>query len=191
MNCYEHPEVGAVIQCTNCSKGLCRDCAGLHETPLCQACANQIISNAISDAKNLHKEIKRQQVKSVLAIIWASILMLFGIYAAVGRIDMGDWWFQIIIFFGFGSLPWLIGKSSNKVETTESQLKKIRSDMLTLSFGPGAATGKLFGNLVVVLISFVFAAILTPFRVVMTIIELRQLKKSKIEIEKMIEEQAH
>lgn len=190
MRCYEHPEVGAVIQCQNCSKGLCRLCAERFNTALCQTCAQQIVEQEITNAKLLLGEIKGQRIKAMLAIVWAGAWMLFGINAAVFHSHPGEWWFPVILFFGFGGLPWLISKSMNQVETAESQLRKIRSDMFALSFGPGAASGMLVGKIILLIISFVFSAIITPFRLIRTIIDLKQLKTTRIELEKMIADNA-
>ncbi len=38
MNCYNHPSQTAVAQCTDCGKGLCRQCASQYTIPICTQC---------------------------------------------------------------------------------------------------------------------------------------------------------
>ena len=194
MKCYEHPDIDAVIQCQNCSKGMCRNCADRLNPSLCLTCARQIIAQEIAKAKELLRELKTTKVKIILSLIWASGCMIMGVYSAFGRFSLvgsgnwwssADWWFNLIIFFGFGGLPWLISSSLHSVDTTEKQLEKLRGDIRVASYGVGA---EFMGRLVAAIVSFVFAAICTPFRFLMSIRDLRYLKVTKLEIEKMIAE---
>lgn len=41
MNCYFHPSVPAIAQCTDCHKGLCQSCAAKYSLPICDACNNR------------------------------------------------------------------------------------------------------------------------------------------------------
>ena len=54
MNCYSHPELSAVIQCADCSKGLCKTCAENYTIPICTSCNNIRKAN---EKKGIYKEI--------------------------------------------------------------------------------------------------------------------------------------
>ena len=46
MNCYNHPDRPAVIQCRNCGKGFCREEAELFVDGLCHECSRKDIAIA-------------------------------------------------------------------------------------------------------------------------------------------------
>lgn len=45
MNCYNHPTQVAVAQCSDCSKGLCSQCATAYSIPICNTCNKSRIRN--------------------------------------------------------------------------------------------------------------------------------------------------
>lgn len=45
MNCYSHPSQAAVAQCSDCSKGLCSQCATTYSVAICNVCNKSRISN--------------------------------------------------------------------------------------------------------------------------------------------------
>lgn len=45
MNCYYHPSQSTVSQCSDCSKGLCHECATAYSIPICNTCNKTRISN--------------------------------------------------------------------------------------------------------------------------------------------------
>lgn len=58
MNCFHHPQDSAVAQCSDCSKGLCAECAGKYMPILCTPCFQNRKRNEI-----------RRSVLSLLLII--------------------------------------------------------------------------------------------------------------------------
>ena len=52
MKCYHHPERDAVAVCTECGRGLCKECASFYAKPLCPECA---VSKALRIKQNLEK----------------------------------------------------------------------------------------------------------------------------------------
>lgn len=194
MKCYEHPEIDAVIQCRNCSKGLCKSCAEKFNSPLCSICAQQIITEEVAKAKACLRELKTTKIKIIASLIWAGGCMGMGVYAAFERFSRvgsgdwwlsADWWFNLIVFFGFGGLPWIISSSLHSVDTPEKQIEKLRGDIHTASYGLSAA---LMGRLIGAIFTFIFSAICTPFRFVMSLMNLKNIKGTKLELEKIINE---
>ena len=45
MKCYYHPNREIVATCTECGKGLCKECASKWEPTLCDDCAKSRISD--------------------------------------------------------------------------------------------------------------------------------------------------
>lgn len=45
MNCYNHPSIVAVAQCSDCGKGLCPQCASAYSIPICKPCNKLRIKN--------------------------------------------------------------------------------------------------------------------------------------------------
>lgn len=52
MKCYHHPDRDAVAACTECGRGLCKECASFYARPLCSECA---VSKALQIKQNLEK----------------------------------------------------------------------------------------------------------------------------------------
>lgn len=52
MKCYHHPDRDAVAVCTECGRGLCKECASFYAKPLCPECA---VSKALRIKQNLEK----------------------------------------------------------------------------------------------------------------------------------------
>lgn len=51
MQCYNHPDIGAVAQCQACSKGLCRECIDLFNMSICSTCAKVEVEKKKSNAQ--------------------------------------------------------------------------------------------------------------------------------------------
>jgi hypothetical protein len=62
MNCYNHPEEVSVATCIDCGKGLCKNCAGLYQVPICNEC-------------NLKRT--KSEKTNILKIYIPSIIMFF------------------------------------------------------------------------------------------------------------------
>jgi hypothetical protein len=185
MKCYQHPDIDAVAQCSKCSKGLCRSCADEFVTTLCQACAQEIRTTETANAKVFLRELRKDKIKAILAILWAVFMMLVGIWATLASQQVGvEKWLNLIVFFAIGGLPWLFGKSRKKPETAEAILQGIRSDMLMYSSGFGS--GMLMGKAFIALVALLFSVVMTPFRVIMTIRRLGEMKKVKAQLEDAI-----
>ena len=52
MKCYHHPDRDAVAVCTECGRGLCKECASFYAKPFCPECA---VSKALRIKQNLEK----------------------------------------------------------------------------------------------------------------------------------------
>jgi hypothetical protein len=89
MNCFNHPEEVAVANCVDCGKGLCKKCASLYQTPICNECN---LKRVKTDKGNL---IRVYVPSIVLFIPW----MLWGI--ANGSLLMG-----LAVGFIFAGIPW-------------------------------------------------------------------------------------
>ena len=65
MYCYKHHNEDAVAQCSECSRGLCAECARKISPPLCVDCA-----------KDYSREVKSEMVKNIAISI---VFMIIGI----------------------------------------------------------------------------------------------------------------
>ena len=71
MKCYYHPEREIVATCTQCGKGLCKECASKWEPALCNECAHDLI------------EQKRAYLKRAIS----SGIVIFAIGTIIGLIS--------------------------------------------------------------------------------------------------------
>ena len=55
MKCYYHPERDAVVQCVECSMGLCSECTGKWNPPTCDGCGVSEYDVAVSKLKKIRK----------------------------------------------------------------------------------------------------------------------------------------
>ena len=67
MNCYNHPNKPAVVQCRQCGKGFCEDCAHDVVDGLCSSCrtANQQAWEVQRNAR-----IKEEQKWHLTGLLW-------------------------------------------------------------------------------------------------------------------------
>jgi hypothetical protein len=63
LGCIAHPHLGAVAQCSTCSKGLCPACAHRFEPPHCDAC---LVANNVRAERSLWFGLALTLVFSVL-----------------------------------------------------------------------------------------------------------------------------
>ena len=192
MQCYNHPEVGAVLVCHSCPKSLCRECADRYTPPMCHSCALQHDEEVLGSARANLAAIKWQQTTGMLKIIWAIICMATGlgllIYykfesSRMGFINIIDA-SVIACCFGAGGVPWFLGgfgQNSDSQELTE--LKKITR---SLPGNEGAVLGGCLGRLLVGVVVILFSVIVTPALVGWGFYRRRQLKKRTYELEEFI-----
>jgi hypothetical protein len=69
MNCYYHSDISSEATCVDCGKGLCQECAGRYEIPICNEC-NEKRSKAEKQA------VIRQYIPSVLFFIAGLVISL-------------------------------------------------------------------------------------------------------------------
>lgn len=67
MKCFNHIQEDAVIQCENCSCGLCDSCAHEFDKTLCYSCNKKIWKEVIGDIK----------IRLGISIVIAVVIMIF------------------------------------------------------------------------------------------------------------------
>ena len=124
MKCFYHPDRDAVGQCVECSRGLCSECAGKWEPPLCDNCAGNAASSAKASAISHLVILVLFALAGILYAYWAMWispaatknifqLIISGILTAyfVAAIPAGWWKLNKITSGAFLFLPvfgWLI-----------------------------------------------------------------------------------
>ncbi len=106
MKCYTHPDMDAVATCGDCSKGLCAECSRKYETPVCDAC----IGDYLTERKG---ELKKRLIFNGIIFSGILLLMLFSRLAA----DQGPsgllFWLTMllaltVLVWGFWGFRWLM-----------------------------------------------------------------------------------
>ena len=54
MNCYNHNNTGAIVQCPDCSRGLCSACSSKYSIVICTSCNDLRFEN---EKRNIKKEL--------------------------------------------------------------------------------------------------------------------------------------
>lgn len=95
MKCYYHPDREIVATCTECGKGLCKECASKWEPCLCNDCAGERLQ---SKRQTLKHSIMLGVVITIVGIVW-------GIVSAIqhGRADF--LFMGIALGYAFGGIP--------------------------------------------------------------------------------------
>ena len=68
MKCYHHPDRDAVATCTECGRGLCKECADVYSKPLCADCA-------VSYAKRIKENLEKAYLLSAILLLFSAILI--------------------------------------------------------------------------------------------------------------------
>lgn len=83
MNCYNHPDRPAVIQCRNCGKGFCREEADQFVDGLCPECLKKADIKVKEERKAEIKKEKTWYVRNlVVYALFFAIGAAFGLYLA-------------------------------------------------------------------------------------------------------------
>ena len=101
MNCYYHSESNAVATCTNCGKGLCKQCTDRFNIPICESCC---LSALKEEKKVLMHPLK------VLGIAFFIILFLLLPFLNYISLSWSGFFGFLIIFYFFAAM--LYGFSS-------------------------------------------------------------------------------
>ncbi len=85
--CYHHPSKDAVAQCSECGKGICKDCydsygAGMGAgKALCFDCTEEMVKDHAADIAAFRRQVKTE---IILMIIGAVIGYILGVWAFIG-----------------------------------------------------------------------------------------------------------
>lgn len=79
MKCYHHPDRDAVASCSECGKGLCRECSDRWDPPLCDQCAG----GRIQDQRDQVQKLTRLSV--ILFFVWAILGSILGIGTCISE----------------------------------------------------------------------------------------------------------
>ena len=97
MNCYNHAETTAVASCIDCGKGLCKECASLYSSPICNEC------NLARVGEDRSSNIK-VFIPSMLFFIIGFVLMMMS-KSHEGTI-IQKILSAIVLGYLFGGIPW-------------------------------------------------------------------------------------
>ena len=98
MNCFYHPDTASVAACVDCGKGLCQECAGRYQMPICNECNER-------RSKDEKQAIFKQYIPSVIFFIAGLIFGLkvikLSIYTSIvmGYMFAGVFWGWKVISF--------------------------------------------------------------------------------------------
>jgi len=156
MNCLQHVDTAAVMTCSRCTAGICRECVEqgitLNEQPVCPGCAPQVLAENI-------RAVRGERRKAQICLALGGVLMFVGIIGALsgfvaGKADAGaNAIICIIFFFGLAGLPsvWAGMRGSDADRA---------ADRVLLQTGNGG--GVLVGFIVKLLLGFAFGTIVAP-----------------------------
>lgn len=167
MNCFNHPELAAVAQCSNCGKGMCPDCTNASEyaidnKPLCRECNYSLITDIIA-------ENKRKHTATILKLIFNGFFLLIGIIVFFNDPTGG------IMLCAIGGIPtaWKATKS-----TPEERMRNHIDDKIADRDGIGGGLMNSFIRLLIrVIIAVIIGAVAAPILLIVNILKLQKIKK--------------
>ena len=98
MNCFYHPDVVSVASCMDCGKGLCQECAGRYQMPICNECNEK-------RAKNEKRAIFFQYIPSavffIIGFLFGYKVINYNVYMSIvfGYMIAGAFWGWKVITF--------------------------------------------------------------------------------------------
>lgn len=98
MNCYNHPTQTAVVQCADCGKGLCAQCANNYTMSICNACNSQRIK------KEKWNIVKSWMFTFVFGII-AMVLLGAFLFTPGGEYKFSYFGYPMLLWISFGLFP--------------------------------------------------------------------------------------
>ncbi|MFW6282369.1 MAG: hypothetical protein ACOC1O_06270 [bacterium] len=124
MKCYYHPEKNAVSQCTECGRGLCKECFDYNEN-VCESCTIKI-EKELKEMQKKSKEkegkfIKKKIVYLIISFVLAGIFVL-NVYNPLNSFEEFTW--TIFFLLLLGSIP-----SGYRVMTRITQNKILPDNM--------------------------------------------------------------
>lgn len=155
MNCYYHSDQIAVAQCTDCGKGLCKDCASIYEIPICDSCNKKRISN---EEKHLINELLFIGIGGAVLTCLMSILMNNSHHPVNGDTSITHY---LILFYMF----------SGAIAGWQTLTKITSSMFISMSF---VGWGIYF--FVKAILAIFVGLIMLPVKIIRNIYQLRQLK---------------
>ncbi len=113
MQCYNHPDVPAIMQCKGgCTRGLCKECSEIHAEPYCDFCVKEVDSQNKTGIEDAIKFNEKQIMKLAVCVGWGILWTLFGIKEVISEIArgaaFGDAVWGMVFAFIFGGIPYVI-----------------------------------------------------------------------------------
>ncbi len=199
MKCFNHPDRDAVMQC-QCTKGLCHECAGYFQPPMCEQCAQTAMeqeAQGVHDAfvKKLQSiyfaidEIKWAKTKAYLFLIWTLTAIGIGVYLAIRyERPMDNSLLIIFCCLGASGLVWFLFGGLAQPKSMDKQIAGIRGDLRWMAIsGNNSALVMLVMFILKVWILFPVSMLLTPIFMVVMVIRLFAYKKEKTRLLELIE----
>lgn len=176
MNCFNHLDLVAVAQCSNCGKGMCSDCTNASEyaidnKPMCRECNYSLITDLIA-------ENKRKKTTTIIK------LAINGFFLALGIIVLFQSPVNGIILCAIGGIPtaWKATKS-----TPEERMRNHIDDTIADRDGIGGGLMNSFIRFLIrVVIAIVIGAIAAPILLIINIVKLQKIKKAVQENENLL-----
>ena len=103
MACYHHPSQQAVAQCSQCGKGICRDCydsygAGMGAgKALCFDCTEEMVKEHAADVDAFRSKVKRERIFMIVGAV-------IGVFVGAGMASQGGPAIFILAVFACASL---------------------------------------------------------------------------------------
>lgn len=77
MNCFYHPDIPAVAECSNCGKGLCKKCIIMQQPILCDSCTSKLQLKAKYTEQNEEKKRRTSLLISLFIFIIVFVCCFF------------------------------------------------------------------------------------------------------------------
>lgn len=97
MKCFKHPDRDACAMCDECGKGLCHECTGAFEPPLCSGCA---LKRSAANTTGVAKAI---MIKSAIFFVISFFISKFLMGAGDSDVPFTT---HLVLALIFSCVPW-------------------------------------------------------------------------------------
>lgn len=133
MKCSIHTTEDAVASCKTCGRGLCSQCADLHEEPTCLKCMQKKQQDIAEHNKKAMEEKCRESTskstRAIISILWHALFLTLGtVYLVQGAMQghaMADILWGVVPIWGISGLPWALSTGLfKKDDSVEEQVRR-------------------------------------------------------------------
>jgi len=98
MNCFYHPDTVSVAACVDCGKGLCQECAGRYQVPICNECNER---RSKDEKQAIFKQYIPSAIFFIVGLIFGLKVIKYSVFTSIimGYMIAGAFWGWKVISF--------------------------------------------------------------------------------------------